>query len=254
MTLPEPLTPLVRSSLSDATADLLRRKILSGEYAPGTRLVEAEIARQLAISRGPVREALASLQAEGLTTVQSGRSFVRVLTAREVREIYDVRATLESGAIRLIGERDDPASLAALTAAAEVLRRANGSADLYAFVEADLGLHEAICRAAANDRLFEAWSSEVTLLRALFRLEVEELTQRSPSLTLRHLEIVAAIQEGRTAEAIDMCWALFREAANALGGILDARQDSSGTRPTRSAGPIAGDANQDASSDADIAG
>jgi DNA-binding GntR family transcriptional regulator len=222
---PTPLPLLARSSLSDTTADLLRQKILSGEYAPGARLVEANVARQLGISRGPVREALSALQAEGLTTESPGRgSFVRTLSPDDIREIYDVRATLESGAIRLILERGDAGALAVLQAAVAALDAARKASDRGAFVAADLRLHEELCRASGNRRLVDAWSSQVTLLRALLRLEVDQIAEDMKVTYRSHSALVAAIKRGDADEATGVCWRLFREAAELLGSVLAARQ------------------------------
>src|SRR6476646_9135645 len=101
----ETLTPLrPPDTLAQSTADL-----------PGERLVEAEIARQLGISRGPVREALAKLRAEGLVYDEPRRgSFVAELTDHDVHEIYELRAALELQAVRLLIARDDDAAFARL--------------------------------------------------------------------------------------------------------------------------------------------
>lgn len=85
--------PLRRAeTLSDRTTELLRERILAGDFGLGERLVEARIARQLQISRGPVREALRQLRAEGLVREEPRRgSFVADLTIDDIREIYDLR-------------------------------------------------------------------------------------------------------------------------------------------------------------------
>src|SRR6185437_13184863 len=90
----ETLTPLrPPDTLAQSTADLLRERLLGGGFAPGERLVEAEIARQLGISRGPV---------------------VAELTDHDVHEIYELRAALEMQAVRLLIARDDDAAFARL--------------------------------------------------------------------------------------------------------------------------------------------
>ena len=222
---PTPLPLLARSSLSETTADLLRQRILNGDYAPGARLVEAEIARQLGISRGPVREALSALQAEGLTSESPGRgSSVRTLSPDDIREIYEVRATLESGAIRLILERGDRDTLTSLQAAVAALDTARRAHDRDAFVDADLRLHEVLCRGSGNRRLVEAWSSQVALLRALIRLEVDQVAEDMKVTYRSHAELVAAIKRGDAVEATDVCWRLFREAAGSLAGLLAVRR------------------------------
>lgn len=188
--------------------------------------MEAEIARQLGISRGPVREALATLQGEGLTVEARGRSsFVQILTSDDIREIYDVRATIESGAIHLILERNDPEAVTRVVEAARRLERASTGRQHDAFVEADLGVHEQLCRAAGNERLLRAWFGQVALLRALLRLEVEQVAPDPTKTTRTHVEMVDALVAGHEQEAIDLCWRLFREAAAALGDALEARRE-----------------------------
>ena len=90
------LKPLRRAAtLSDRTTELLRQRILAGDFGLGERLVEARIARQLQISRGPVREALRQLRAEGLVREEPRRGvFVVDLTLDDVREIYELRAAI----------------------------------------------------------------------------------------------------------------------------------------------------------------
>lgn len=83
-------------TLSDRTTELLRERIIAGDYRMGERLAEAAIARQLKISRGPVREALWRLTVEGLVRDEPRRgAFVVELMAEDIKEIYDLRAAVE---------------------------------------------------------------------------------------------------------------------------------------------------------------
>src|SRR6185312_7806076 len=135
----ETLTPLrPPDTLAQSTADLLRERLLGGGFAPGERLVEAEIARQLGISRGPVREALAKLRAEGLVYDEPRRgSFVAELTDHDVHEIYELRAALEMQAVRLLIARDDDAAFARLEEIVAGLRAAAGRGDHQEFARQD---------------------------------------------------------------------------------------------------------------------
>src|SRR5215213_10838077 len=93
----EPLASLDRSTLRERALEALRAAIISGQYRPGDHLGEVELASRLGISRGTVREALRHLQQEGLVTA-GNRGMLRVnsLTPAEVRELFRVRAALES--------------------------------------------------------------------------------------------------------------------------------------------------------------
>jgi DNA-binding GntR family transcriptional regulator len=88
----------------------LREDILAGRLPPGWRLVECELTSRFAVSRGPVREALRRLAAESLIEHWPHRgAWVRRLSAREIRELFQIRVEIESLAARLAAKADDPA-------------------------------------------------------------------------------------------------------------------------------------------------
>src|SRR5438093_12342821 len=99
------LGPVRRGTLKEQLLDSLRRAIASGAFPPGQRLVEGDLATQLGVSRAPIREAIGHLLQEGLVEVRGGRGiFVRSLTARDAREIYTLRAALETLAATMLAE------------------------------------------------------------------------------------------------------------------------------------------------------
>src|SRR5207237_3014802 len=82
--------------------DHLREQILSGKLEPGAELAEVALSEQLGVSRGPIREAIGRLAAEGLVTVRPRRgAVVRSLSKDEFLELYQVREALEMMAVRL---------------------------------------------------------------------------------------------------------------------------------------------------------
>lgn len=84
----------------------LREAIVEGVLAPGSRLSEVQVAKQLNVSRTPMREAFSQLEREGLVTVLPRvGAYVRAVTLRDVEEIYTVRAALECLAVQLAQER-----------------------------------------------------------------------------------------------------------------------------------------------------
>ncbi len=214
---PRALPAITRSSLADATAGLLRERILEGVFPPGSRLIEADIARQLRTSRGPVREALVMLRAEGLAREEPGRgSYVSVLSRREVEEIYEIRAALESAAALLVIERGNLAEFAALDVAIAEMRRTAKLGDRAAFVDADLSLHGELCRLSGNERLYQAWETQVGLLRALIRLEITRLAATLDPLIVEHENLVAELRSGDLERATRACWALFRDTSRRI--------------------------------------
>ena len=97
MSMEASLLRLEKTSLREQALTALRRAITTGQLTPGTHLVETELSEALQISRGTLREAMRQLQQEGLISAGArGRLSVRHLDAKEIRDIFDVRAALES--------------------------------------------------------------------------------------------------------------------------------------------------------------
>ena len=107
---------LLRShSLTTLVQRELERRIIGGELAPGDKLNEEDIAGQLNVSRGPVREAFRALESAGLVRMEKNRGvFVRQVSIQEADEIYEVRAGLDELVGRLLAGRIKPAELAEL--------------------------------------------------------------------------------------------------------------------------------------------
>jgi DNA-binding GntR family transcriptional regulator len=145
-----------RAVLRDQVKEILLERILSGDYAPGDRLVETRIAKELGTSQAPVREALREL--ELLRFVESAPfrgSWVREVSEEELGEIYPVRAAIEEVAARAAAVRLD-GEVAALEAEIDAMRNA---ADLHDQVEHDVRFHRLIVEASGNRTLAEVWDS-----------------------------------------------------------------------------------------------
>src|SRR5688572_32905954 len=104
---------LIRShSLTTVVRHELERRILAGEILPGAKLNEADVADDLRVSRGPVREAFRALEQAGLVRTEKNRGvFVRSLSHFEADELYEVRAGLDALIGRLAAERCTPAQV-----------------------------------------------------------------------------------------------------------------------------------------------
>jgi len=95
-------------TLKDTALEQLRLAIMIGQLAPGQRLVERTICEQLGVSRTVVRECIRHLESEHLVTFSAGGSSVAVLESDEIRQIYHLRAMLESEAVRHCAEQASP--------------------------------------------------------------------------------------------------------------------------------------------------
>jgi GntR family transcriptional regulator of gluconate operon len=199
------LRPLASRTLADRAAELLRERILAGDLASGDRLVEARIAQQLGISRGPLREALRQLGAEGLVREEPRRgTFVATPTAEDVRDAYDLRAAIEGKAVRLVISTADPAALDALRRALDRIGAAAKAEDLRKLVRADYDFHETLCRVSANRRLHEAFVRNASALRILLRLEEERFYRSFDEVWNQHRELLTAVEAGDASDAETM--------------------------------------------------
>jgi DNA-binding GntR family transcriptional regulator len=192
-----------RATLADSTADALRGRILAGGFAPGERLVEAEIARQLAISRGPVREALAKLREEGLVRDEPRRGwFVSALTARDIREIYELRSALEARAAKLALARGSAVELRDRMAE---LRAAARLGDRERFAALDFEFHADLTRLSGNSRLHRVFVQQAGVLRALLRLEITTQYESLAGILAEHERLLEEILSGDPARAEAAC-------------------------------------------------
>jgi DNA-binding GntR family transcriptional regulator len=153
------LDALQTSSKRDKVVTLLRDAILSGELLPGERIVESRIARQLGVSQAPVREALALLERQGLVIKINNRGcFVSRLHARELRELFALRAVLDSFSARLAAERATDKDIEQLRSILGRMRVAETAGDLATLTEAHLQLHEAVYRMSGQELLVEIFA------------------------------------------------------------------------------------------------
>lgn len=144
------------TDLGTAVTNSLREAIISGHFPAGSRLVETDLAKQLGVSRGPIRDALAELQRSGLVELRSRKgSFVRSLTADDVDEVYTLRTALESLAVRRAV--DAPEHHPRLLTLLEDVVSAHEQRNQSAIGQADLALHRAIVESAGHSRLLTAW-------------------------------------------------------------------------------------------------
>lgn len=155
------LTPPTRRTLSDEVVNRLRRAILAGQFAPEEPLRESQLAEQMGVSRGPVREALTQLEREGLVINRSnGRSFVARLSHRDLEEVYSLRRVLERLAAAYACERASATDVADMQGIVDemVTRSQEGIGEQEA-AELDLRFHDLVYRASGHQRLLNFWAT-----------------------------------------------------------------------------------------------
>ncbi|MER3444035.1 MAG: GntR family transcriptional regulator [Meiothermus sp.] len=180
------------SSVREAAYLHLREAILGGTLLPGTRISEPGLAESLGISRTPVREALQRLSQEGLVELSPNKGArVRVITPREVREVYEVRALLEAEGARLAAQRASEAELEALAQRLEALDRI--PAEQYPEqMRVDFEFHSLLMEASHNRTLARVYQDLRSGL-ALVRAHQQTLSQH-PKTREQHRQILQALQ------------------------------------------------------------
>ncbi len=149
----------------------LQQAILAGRIAPGDRIVEAELARQMGISRAPVREAARRLESLGLLVSRPRHGFaVRTVSAKQVNDLYEVRTQLELLAAELACANASDAELAGLEARVDDMVARAEALPMAERVALDLDFHFAISALSGNHylhRLFDNMQTEVRMFLAL---------------------------------------------------------------------------------------
>lgn len=174
----------------------LREEILSSRLAPGTEINEVAFARSLGVSRGPLREALGRLAAEGLVTITPRRgAVVTKLTRTEFLEAYQVREALESLAVKLAVPRLDDERKAQLHALSDEMVACAEQGDVAEFFAANRRFHDVFVQGSGNARLQEMHSQLMAQMGRLMNTS-HELRGGLEQSIAEHQAILAAVDEG----------------------------------------------------------
>jgi DNA-binding GntR family transcriptional regulator len=186
--------PATQQTLFSHAYDVLRRAIVTGALQPGQRVNEAEVARQMRISRGPVREAIRRLEQAGLLVSMPRRGTVVVtLAAEDVEEVYTLRADLEQRAIQRATNRMSDADLLELERLLDVMETASVAGDMPALLDADIEFHRHIVKAAGWSQLQRMWESLHPHTLTLYTIRT--LVEWSPHMHAeRHKPVLDALR------------------------------------------------------------
>jgi DNA-binding GntR family transcriptional regulator len=145
---------LQKQNLSEQIFEVLKNLILAGELKPGERILEAQLATQLKVSRAPIREALLLLAQHGFVTIRPHRgAFVTELSAADLTEIFEIRQLLEVNAALKIHKNMTPDLARCLEAALAKIGQAAHERDVVQFTEADFNFHKTIWNLAGNTHI-----------------------------------------------------------------------------------------------------
>jgi DNA-binding GntR family transcriptional regulator len=223
---------LVRNA-SVAATELIREAIVDGRLEPGRRLKEEELARELGISRTPIREALLMLQAEGLVDAIPNRgAMVRVHTPEDLDDLYQLRALLEGFAARRAATRISDEQVGELRASCDRFAGIDPDRQLRELVRENMFFHSTILDIAGSARLASmvrrvielplVYKSYIWYSPDQQRISVHYHRQIVTALAARDAERAELIMKEHVFEARDLLVARLREDPEATTEGVDA--------------------------------
>lgn len=187
--------------LRDVVFNTLRQAILRGEMEPGERLMEIQLAQKLGVSRTPIREAIRKLELEGLVIMIPRKGAeVAHITEKDMRDVLEVRSTLEELAVTLACNNVTPDRITELKAANKVFESAIVSKDVVNIVDADVKFHDIIYAMTGNARLIQIINN---LREQMYRYRLEYVKDaRTHSILIsEHNDIIKTLDEKNIVEA-----------------------------------------------------
>ena len=207
-------TDMPRTCMRDRIRDALVARILDGRYPAGTQLKELALAREFNVSQAPIREALRELDGSGLVTSERYRGTrVRGADLSEMRESYELRATIEARAVELAVPCSAP-TLARMEACLATMRTAVASADVERYIDEALRLHRCLIEASGNRVFVTVWDSLHFDVRG--RIVLRRMAERNRSyepLLQLHVELLERIRAGNAADAARILRQIFTRVA-----------------------------------------
>lgn len=198
---------VVRHTVVDSVVELIRNDILDGVLPPGTELPEVRLAERYGVSRRTARQAIDVLDRIGLVRhEQHKRTTVTELTPGTVRDLYEVRRTLESAGAEACAHCPDEA-LALLTRDFAALEQATALGGPREVVQADLRFHQTVVRLIGSrriDRFFEEIAGEMLFAIAVLESVHHEASARPADALAEHRAILDALlaRDPMTARAL----------------------------------------------------
>ena len=187
--------------LRDVVFKTLRQAILKGELEPGERLMEIQLAERLGVSRTPIREAIRKLELEGLVLMIPRRGAeVAKISEKNLRDVLEVRRSLEELAIDLACQRIQEEELETLREAQKEFAAAIAAGDAMEIAQTDEKFHEIIYSGTGNQKLMQILSN---LREQMYRYRLEYIkdANKRQILLVEHEQILKALSLRHVQEA-----------------------------------------------------
>jgi DNA-binding GntR family transcriptional regulator len=195
--------PVSRQSLTEQAYARIRRAIITCDMPPGSEFTEIDLAERLAMSKTPVREALARLQFDGLVRAFPRQGYqIAPIRIADIDDIFDMRIALETGIVELAARRASEAEIDELQAMAATLTSDAYSADPVGAHSANNSFHERLALTCGNARLHRSLMQIFDELERLFFVEARA-DSSYPAGHVSDADIVATLRQRDTAAARD---------------------------------------------------
>jgi DNA-binding GntR family transcriptional regulator len=211
------------STLWQRVYEHLHGEIMANRLPPGTELSEVALSKELSVSRGPIREAMGRLAADGLVTVRPRRGAeVREITPRELVDAYQVREALEVLAVRLAVPRVSESGLNSLSELVDQMAEHARNGAVADFFTANVAFHDLLCELSGNEKLAQVHRR---LVAETGRFQARTLALRGnlDSSVSEHRAILAAIRERDADKAAALAGAHVRVPGERLRETLGAQ-------------------------------
>ena len=182
-------------TLRQNVVEIIRKKIFIGDYQPGDRVKELELANELGISRGPIREAIRQLEEEGLLNYIINKGcVVTTLDPKDAWEIYLLRADLEILSLKSCKGDIGEELISKMENAYQNMVLASQNNDFNEMVAQDITFHECICLASNNKHLLKLWSNMNGHLYSIFLTVKAANIRPIDEIATRHTHVLDAIK------------------------------------------------------------
>ncbi len=205
------LKPAKRQSLGQTVAEVLRDAIYSGRFRPGQRIAQAVIAQEMGVSQTTVRDALATLEYEGLLKRGANQgALVTKLSRGDIEEIVSLRTMLEAMAIRQVIRQATAEQLEQLEENIQAMQASSGPGQI---AELDLQFHELLVRFAGHQRLLSCWQTLLAQLKLLLvshNLRDRRSLQKTVQVHRQLVRLIKARNESRAVALLERSGNVYR--------------------------------------------
>ena len=212
--------------------EVIKKNILRGILEPGERLLELHLAKELGVSRNPIREALRLLMQDGLVYATANGQIVHPMTIDDIREIYECRMMVEPFAASLAAQRIEPEEVSLLYHHIDQAELYYQSGDIDRVVEANSAFHNSIVLYSHNQLVYSTFKTIDNLVVVSRNIEMK-VHQRPIDYQNEHRQMVRLMERGKSQEIKELVtehikadWNYFKRCSETTEDELQIAQEN----------------------------